>query len=266
MVMWTFQSWMQRTWLPESKSMSKLLLPYLQTSQASPANHASQLMHDTRQDASDVLRTIDKWPSMPAKEWVQNFLQTWCQKPDIWAIVVLGSIARRQAKHSFDVDLLVIHENERPDYGLPPLDVDIRSYRQEDIEALLREGHELLCWTIRFGRVLHERDSYWRNLCDIWQDRLSLPSARVADHRAARAKQILDDLEMIGDEDAAEEQYIMMLTQMARACLIRADTYPASRPELPDQLRSVGERALASQLEGALQTRHTGIEGQAIEA
>ena len=254
---------MQRTWLPELRSMSKLLLPYLQTRQTS---QTSQLMHDTRQDPSDVLRTIDKWPSVPAKEWVQNFLQTWCQRPDIWAIVILGSMARRQAKHSFDVDLLVIHESERPDYGLPPLDVDIRSYRQEDIEGLVLEGHELLCWTIRFGRVLFERDSYWRNLCDIWQDRLPFPSARVADQRAARAKQILDDLKVIGDEDAAEEQYITMLTQMARACLIRSDTYPASRPELPDQLRSIGEHALASQLERALQTRHAGIEGQAIEA
>ena len=254
---------MQRTWLPELRSMSKLLLPYLQTSQTS---QASQLMHDTRQDPSDVLRTIDKWPSVPAKAWVQEFLQTWCQRPDIWAIVILGSIARRQAKHSFDVDLLVIHESERPDYGLPPLDVDIRSYRQEDIEGLVLEGHELLCWTIRFGRVLYERDSYWRTLCDIWQDRLPFPSARVADQRAARAKQILNDLRVIGDEDAAEEQYITMLTQMARACLIRSDAYPASRPELPDQLRSIGEHALASQLERALQTRHAGIEGQAIEA
>ena len=240
--------------------MSKLLLRYLQTSQA------SQPMYDTRQDPSDVLETIDKWPSLPAKEWVQSFLQTWCQRPGIWAIVILGSIARRQAKHSFDVDLLVICANERPDYGLPPLDVDIRSYRHEDIEALVLEGHELLCWTIRFGMVLYERDSFWKNLCDIWQDRLPFPSARIADQRAARAKQILDDLKVIGDEDAAEEQYITMLTQMARACLIRSDIYPASRPELPDQLRSIGEHALAFQLERALQTRHKGIEGQAIEA
>ena len=69
---------------------------------------------------------------------------------------------------------------------------------------------------------------------------------------------------MIGDEDAAQEQYITMLTQIARACLIRSDTYPASRPELPDQLKSVGEHELASQLEKALQTRLEWMETQAI--
>ena len=225
-------------------------------------------MNDTRRymDPSGVLATIDKWPSTHAKEWVQSSLQSWRRNSDIRAVVILGSIIRHQANYSTDVDLLVIYEKDKPDYVLPPLDVDIRSYRQEDIESLVLEGHELLCWTIRFGKVLHERDEYWTTLCDNWKDRLPFPSARIADERAERTKQILEDLKAIGDEDAAQEQYITMLTQIARACLIRSDIYPASRPELPDQLRSIGEHELASQLERALQTRHEGIEGQAIEA
>ena len=42
---------------------------------------------------------------------------------------------------------------------------------------------------------------------------------------------------------------------MARACLIRSGIYPASRPELPEQLKSVGKYRLASQLEDVLQKR-----------
>ena len=215
-------------------------------------------------DSSYILKTIDKWPSARAKEWVENFVQTSRQQSDIWAIVIFGSITRPRVIYSVDVDLLVIYESEKPNFVLPPLDVDIRSYRQEDIESLLLEGHELLCWTILFGKVLYEKDTYWITLCDKWKNSLPLPSAKTADKRAKRAKQLFEDLKVIGDEDAAQEQYITMLTQIARAYLIRSDTYPASRPELPDQLKSVGEHELASQLEKALHTRREWMETQSI--
>lgn len=215
-------------------------------------------------DSSHVLETIDKWPSTRAKEWVENFVQTSRQQSDIWALVIFGSITRPRVIYSVDVDLLVIYESEKPNFVLPPLDVDIRSYRQEDIESLLLEGHELLCWTILFGKVLYEKDTYWTTLCYKWKNSLPLPSAKTADKRAERARQLFEDIKVIGDEDAAQEQYITMLTQIARSYLIRSDTYPASRPELPDQLKSVGEHELASQLEKALQTRRESMETQAI--
>lgn len=215
-------------------------------------------------DSSHVLATIDKWPSTRAKEWVENFAQTSRRQSDIWAIVIFGSIIRPQVRYSVDVDLLVIYESERPNFVLPPLDVDIRSYRQEGIESLILDGHELLCWTIRFGKVLYEKDKYWTTLCDKWKDHLPLPSAKTADKRAERARQLFEDLKVIGDEDAAQEQYITTLTQIARAYLIRSDTYPASRPELPDQLKSIGEHELAFRLEKALQTRLEWMETQAI--
>ena len=206
-------------------------------------------------DSLRFLETIDKWPSTRAKEWVENFVLRLCKQSDIWAIVIFGSVIRRNAKYSLDVDLLIIYENDRPSFANPPLDVDIRSYCRADIESLITEGHEVLGWTIRFGMVLYEKDQYWTTLCDKWKNHLPLPSARIADKRAERAKQLFEDIKVIGDEDAAEEQFIAMLTQMARACLIRSGIYPASRPELPEQLKSVGKHGLASQLEEVLQKR-----------
>jgi len=206
-------------------------------------------------DSLHFLKTIDKWPSTYAKEWVENFVQRLCRQPDIWTIVIFGSVIRPNAKYCLDVDLLIIYQNDRPNFASPPLDVDIRSYRREDVESLITEGYEVLGWTIRFGEVLYEKDKYWTTLCDKWKDHLPLPSARIADKRAERAKQLFEDIKVIGDEDAAEEQFIAMLTQMARACLIRSGIYPASRPELPDQLKSVGKYRLASQLEEVLQKR-----------
>ena len=206
-------------------------------------------------DSLRFLKTIDKWPSTYAKEWVENFVPGLCRQPDIWAIVIFGSVIRPNAKYCLDVDLLIIYQNDRPNFSTPPLDVDIRSYCREDIESLIQEGHEILGWTIRFGKVLYEKDKYWTILCDKWKDHLPLPSAKVADKRAERAKQLFEDIKVIGDEDAAEEQFIAMLTQMARACLIRSGIYPASRPELPEQLKSIGKYDLASQLEEVLQKR-----------
>lgn len=206
-------------------------------------------------DSLRFLKTIDKWPSTYAKEWVENFAQRLCKQSDIWAIVIFGSVIRPNAKYCLDVDLLIIYENDRPSFANPPLDVDIRSYCREDVESLITEGHEVLGWTILFGKVLYEKDKYWTILCDKWKDHLPLPSARIADKRAERAKQLFEDIKVIGDEDAAGEQFIAMLTQMARACLIRSGIYPASRPELPEQLKSIGKYRLASQLEEVLQKR-----------
>jgi hypothetical protein len=58
-----------------------------------------------------------------------------------------------------------------------------------------------------------------------------------------------------GDSDAAHEQLVTLLTHRAWASLLRNNVHPASRPELPDQLRSVGEQSLANSLEQALRER-----------
>ena len=60
------------------------------------------------------------------------------------------------------------------------------------------------------------------------------------------------ELVALGDEEAAAEQKTTYLTHLARAALSREGVYPASRPELPDQLASVGCAALALQLRNQL--------------
>ncbi len=52
-----------------------------------------------------------------------------------------------------------------------------------------------------------------------------------------------------------DEQRLVALTQEARAFLIRKAIFPSSRPELPGQLREVGETELAERLEAALLER-----------
>ena len=170
-------------------------------------------------DLLRFLESTEKWPSVLAKVWVEEFVQMAYDQADIWAIVAFGSIVR-DVTHSVDVDLLFVYKFEIPILTTPPLDVDVRAYRKTDVESLVAEGHDLLCWSIRFGTVLHEKNRYWTTLHHRWARHLPLPSAGTADKRAERARRLLEDLRVIGDDDAVHEQLIAMLTHLARAHLI----------------------------------------------
>ena len=197
---------------------------------------------------------IENWPSQSAKSWVEGFVDAVDHSPSVWAVIAFGSVVR-DVHHCTDVDLLVVYEKERPVLANPPLDVDIRCYNQSDIDRLLVEEHELIGWAILYGVILHETGGYWNALRMKWEARIGLPSTGSAEERAQRAKQLFDDLSTVGDQDAAQEQYVTMLTHLARARLIRAGVYPTSRPELPSQLETIGDRKLASDLVEALRKR-----------
>jgi hypothetical protein len=61
----------------------------------------------------------------------------------------------------------------------------------------------------------------------------------------------------IGYVCAAHEQALTYLTHIARAELLDKKVYPASRPELPKQLRMVGEHGIADCLEYLLRHEPT---------
>ena len=110
----------------------------------------------------------------------------------------------------------------------------------------------MLSWAVRFGRVLFQRDGFWDEVIDLWRNRLPLPSAELARDRAATAYRRLTDVFQAGDEDAAHEQALSYVTHLARAELLDRGVYPASRPELAEQLRRIGQYRLAEWLERLL--------------
>jgi hypothetical protein len=201
-----------------------------------------------------VTEIVRRWPSYEAKQWVQAFVPRACSHPRVQAVVAFGA-AVRTASFTTDIDLLVIYEGVRPEIERRPIDVDIRWYERSQAESLFREGQELLGWILQFGELLCEQDSYWTKLRREWLGRMPFPSAAVADDRVKRAWRLYHELTEMGDEDAAREQRLVALTQEARARLIRQTIYPASRPELPGQLRTIQEDSLAERLELALRER-----------
>jgi len=59
----------------------------------------------------------------------------------------------------------------------------------------------------------------------------------------------LTDVFQLGDTDAAHEQALSYLAHLARAELLDRGVYPASRPELAEQLRGIGNYRLAEWLD-----------------
>lgn len=202
-------------------------------------------------DFDDALALVRRWPSHVARRWTREFLARFCEDSRILAVVVYGS-AVRNVSDSADVDLLFIYEDTFPDVSAPPFDVDLRGYDRASVEAQLCRGHDLLGWAVRYGLVLCERAGYWTDLVSRWREHLSLPDPQISEDRASKAQRLRVDLLRMGDLPAANEQYLAYLTHTARAKLLRRGIFPGSRPELPEQLRELGEPQLADELVSAM--------------
>jgi hypothetical protein len=133
----------------------------------------------------------------------------------------------------------------------------LRAYSAADIDAQLNSGHDMLGWAVRFGRVLFQRDGFWDRVVDSWGQRLPLPSSKLARERAAAAYRHLTNVLQFGDADAAHEQGLSYVTHLARAELLDRGVYPASRPELAEQLRAIGDVRLAEWLDRLLSGEST---------
>jgi hypothetical protein len=200
------------------------------------------------------LTAVLRWPGGDARLWAERAFSRLCASENVVAVVLFGS-AIRPATDSFDLDCLYVYQGDHPTLPSAPMEVDIRAYHVDQVEPLIAAGHDLLVWSIRLGALVCERDAYWTRLRESWLTRLPFPSPEVAESRAEHAERILADLREMGDEDAAAEQQLTALTHRARAALLRASVFPASRPELPGQLRQIGQSELADSLAAAMEKR-----------
>lgn len=203
--------------------------------------------------ASRTRYTLDpilRWPSANAREWTRDLLERAVADPAIRAVIAIGSSVKPSVSSS-DLDLIVLFGNQAPDLKRVPIDVDIRAYSVENIDELLDTGNDLLSWAVKFGEPLLDKDSIWEATSRMHRESLQLPAIEPGIARMTRIENVLTDLLSIGDEDAAAEQLVSLLTHMARNTLIERGVFPASRPELPAQLRAIDQHRLASLLEEA---------------
>ena len=197
--------------------------------------------------SGEVLR----WPTPRSRDWTEALLGSAGSNPNIVAVVAVGSAVRPQVP-SADIDLVVICRDPSALNVTPPLEVDLRAYSAADVDARLEAGEDVLGLAVKFGRVLFQRDRFWDRIVESWRDRLPLPCSKLARARAAAAYRRLTNVFQIGDTDAVREQALAYLTHLARAELLERGVYPASRPELPRQLRGIGHYRLAEGLDRLL--------------
>ena len=204
----------------------------------------------SRFDAS--ISPILRWPTSRSPEWTERFLDHVASDYNVLAVVAIGSAVRPKVP-SVDVDLVVICQKPALFHEVRPIEIDLRVYAADEINHQISSGHDLLGWTVKFGKALYERNNFWKKICDVWKDRLPFPSSHLTRERAVSVHRRLVNVLDIGDIGAAHEQALAYLTHLARAELLDMKVYPASRPELPEQLRTVGEHRIADCLEYLIQ-------------
>lgn len=197
------------------------------------------------------LKVIRRWPGIRSKPWVESFIARVGEEKSISVVVAIGSSVRQRGHRRSDLDLLVLYEGVKPKLRAP-IEVDIRYYPLGEVGSLIQKGNEIIGWAVRFGVVLYDPRRDWERLHKKWNDVLPLPSLEEARKRAVRAFKAAQSLVKAGDESAAADLILASITQVARARLLERGVYPASRPELPSQLRDIGEPVLAELLDDAL--------------
>lgn len=209
---------------------------------------------DSRDLIDDLSGVIVSWPDSAAREWTVSTVDRARTDISIVVIVATGSSVR-EVKSSDDLDLVLVYRRDQPGLPRAPISIDLRMYEESSVHQMLSAGHDYLSWAVRFGVPLFERDGWWAALVRDWDERLCLPSEAEARERARKAERLYCDLCEVGDEDAAAEQHLSMLTHLSRAELTSARVFPRSRPELPKQLQEIDQIELASRLEDALEQR-----------
>ena len=194
--------------------------------------------------STESVPDIGRWPTPRSKAWTLQFLNEATADDNINAVVAVGS-AVRPAVPGADLDLVVICREPANLRVKPPLEIDLRTYRADHVQQELARGNDLLGWAVKFGRVLYQQDAYWSAISESLRGRLPLPPADVAAERANEAFHRLTKVLELRDFDAAEEQALSYATHLARTELLKRNVYPASRPELPLQLRQIGANEAA---------------------
>ena len=200
---------------------------------------------------SSGVAVICRWVG-DSERWLAQFLEAVPSDPTIICVVIMGSAVRQRGHRRSDFDLLVVHRGKRPKIEAP-IEIDIRFASIELAHAQINNGQEIVCWALKFGTAVYDPQGRWAHLREIWADRIPLPSATEARRRGeetlARATEMLE----VGDDSAASDLALAAITQFVRERLIKAGIFPASRPELPEQLRRITETdPLADALEEAM--------------
>jgi predicted nucleotidyltransferase len=157
------------------------------------------------------------------------------------AVVLIGSAARGCRTEDSDIDLLFVTTEKVA--GLPVFSgYHIKEITETDFLKRLNAGEDFEAWCLRYGETLVDRGVWGRirnSSHGIW------PRWETKVVHGARRLFLAAQLSRMGDRAAAREELIFVLGHIARGLLLKAGTFPLSRPELAAQVKELGYPHLA---------------------
>ncbi len=162
-------------------------------------------------------------------------------------VVLIGSVAREAATEKSDIDLLIVSPDPLPQFNVTP-SAQIFRITRSDFLGRLRCGDDFPQWAVRYGKVLLDEAHWWDELqrnpaLQQWPDwRRKRDQGKK---RLAFAKPLLES----GDGDHAREELLLSARHLGRALLLKEREFPLSQPELPGQLREIGQSKIAELLD-----------------
>lgn len=160
-------------------------------------------------------------------------------------LLLVGSMARGTETRWSDIDFIAISECRLPTW-IPPLNVHLQFDTRTEFVAGITGGDDFRAWALRYGKVIVD-DGWWANLPREELMKLWPKWEPKVVHGSKNLRMSLG-LAQTGDVVSAWREMIYAVSHIARAILIAKQVFPLSRPELSDQLTSIGEIRLAKTL------------------
>lgn len=180
-----------------------------------------------------------------ARSYIESLLAE-AAAEDAFAVVLTGSVARNASRTLWsDVDLYVLDLS----VGDPPASVHVLEVDVARFEEQLRSGDDVAQWAARYGRPLFG-ETQWRSLVQALLPRAPWPDHLVKLRQSRRRLEISRLLLDAGDARSAQKELVYAASHLGRSILFEHHVFPLSRPELPAQLRDVGEDVVADVVEG----------------
>lgn len=159
------------------------------------------------------------------------------------AIILVGSAARNVRTEDSDIDILLVGR-ERPRIPRSFPGFHIQASGSEDFRRNLQNGEDFESWCVRLGVPLFDGGQWAEILAS--EEAKTWPRWELKVMHGARRLFFANEFIEMGDDLAASEELIYTLGHVARGLLLKAGVFPLSRPELADQIRTLGYPHLAT--------------------
>ena len=158
---------------------------------------------------------------------------------DSATVVLVGSGARGVRNPRSDIDVLVLHGDDRRIRLKRPGDVHLQQDSRSRFLKRLKDGDDYPGWALRFGTPLRDPGGWWAAHAAAEIENPHWPNWRPKVEHARKRIRMAFELLEVGDVDAASEELLFAASHVARAVLLKQGVFPLSRPELPSQLKDV---------------------------